>query len=228
MLPSPNQHNTGCGLDNVGLRLHQQKLCMCVMLPITQWKACLRLRGLACSCMHFQPCMGARRDLGAFVGDLAGVPWERTAERSVAASLPTSDIHQMKVRGVHGSQALSQPRRDRVLTKCLLAAPPGRVCLQAMQLRPRLPQALHAAARQQRCQRRRYRPDFLPSSNNYSLLFQEAEVPGARDLLVEGAVPFDPLETRYEFSPAYAGVSRCLPAESLSQSPGGRGTWRII
>ena len=67
---------------------------------------------------------------------------------------------------------------------------------------------------------------FRPQTT-ISLLFHEAEVPGARDLL-EGAVPFDPHETRYDFSPAYAGVSRCLPAKSLSQSPGGRGTWRII
>lgn len=35
-------------------------------------------------------------------------------------------------------------------------------------------------------------------------------------------------ETRYEIGPAYAGVLRCLPAKSLSRSPGGRETWRTI
>lgn len=102
----------------------------------------------ACMLLHALPCSSG--SLRAFLG-----PGNGPQSAALQASVLTSDIDQMKVRGVHGSQALSQPRGDRVLTECLLAAPPGRICLQALQLRPRLPQALHAAARQQRCQRRR-------------------------------------------------------------------------
>ena len=112
-------------------------------------QACMVLHALIAAC--------ALRPMLGFMGN-------GRAESSVAGKLQRARIDHMKAWSVRDGQVHDQLRQHGVPTNALLVAPPGRVCMDAAQLRPRLPQALHAAARQRQCQRRRCCPGSVVSS----------------------------------------------------------------